>query len=188
MKRTILAVAVAALALTAPGALAAGPPTYSTCRILNARYDDVTGENVFAGIAVGVAVSDELRPATMTCEVRINGVPVSATPPGQGLGVISTYGEVVYAATERDVVELCTRVVWDDTGETFEVCDPTLLFAVPPKEVADIIRNHLFGTCVVPTEPCEGFCVVNLGTCGHGCFAVVNVRECDGVVTLYFDP
>lgn len=205
-KRLLIPLLGALLVASAPGASAHTPDAYD-CRILNARQDDVTGQGVFTGMAVGYAIAADGSVGTIRCDVRINGVVSDSTPTGTGQGVFATAGEITYTATETDVVEMCAYIEWGD-GHTFYGCSETILITVFPQEAADALQGAVdtanaqagcvtvvntgdcrSGVCLVNTGICEGgFCVVNLNYCGRGCVAVVNTGECGDRPNGWVDP
>ncbi|HVF06934.1 MAG TPA: hypothetical protein VNA20_19005 [Frankiaceae bacterium] len=96
------ALAAAALALTAPGALA-DQPTFD-CRLRSVQQDTVTG-GTFQGVLTALIVYAD-GPVSIRCFVTVNGVPrAQAAASGDRVAVAAE--EVSFAAGDSDVMRLC---------------------------------------------------------------------------------
>ncbi len=133
-KIAMASVAVGALALNAPAALADEPQF--GCNFRSVHQEDATGQN-FEGAAAGYVV--HTGPVTIRCEVRVNGAPASSTDTGSGSGAATIAGRITFAAGDTDVVTF-HAIATTEHGEHVKDYATTLI-QVPPQEVIDLINS-----------------------------------------------
>lgn len=106
------ALAIAALALNAPAALA-DAPTYE-CRLRWVRQGGVTGDS-FGGVLAGVIVHP--GPVSLRCRVTVNGV-TQGQAAASGDGVAVPAAEVSFTADDYAVVRVCADYTSTDGSGT----------------------------------------------------------------------
>lgn len=130
LKRTLTtAVAVGALALTAPAARAEHA-TFD-CRFVAVAEQTLTGgDENYVGYAVGYISSDAGEPVSIRCVVANEfNVILSGSPTGTGTGVAVTAGPVAFSPVPTAVVQLCAE--WLAGSEAGWTCFPTTRVDLP---------------------------------------------------------
>jgi hypothetical protein len=137
MRRTITALTVAAALAAGPGVPAAhadggsdylGGCGYTATSTSNGWDADVRAEVVVYSTVPG----DNPVSATVTCEIRVNGVP-RHTLAWSGTVVIAGSDSVSFAATGSDLIEVCETVDYTSNG------DPSVTTCEEPGTIFDDI-------------------------------------------------
>ena len=141
LKKILLAsLAVGALALNAPAAMA-DDPTYD-CGFNSLQQEATTGQN-YEGAVYGVVAHPGDTNVTITCYVQVNGSPAGNPVTGSGpAGFAVAGGQVTFEATPEDFVELCA-VATTSHGTTAPSCTESTSTQIPPQEVLDLINSFL---------------------------------------------
>lgn len=164
MRAALRPAAVALLALAAAAPAHGWPPNDGTYRgrcvlvAANEGHQVVTSPNHYAGWLSGAVTAhaptlghNPVDVTNLSCEVRVNGVPVASVPPGSGLGAATTQGPVAFVATDTDSVQVCALVdTLDAHGglRSFADCGPTRRVPVPTQPVVD----SLYAACMAATN------------------------------------
>ena len=105
------------------------------------------GQDTFTGAAYGYVGTASGGTVTVRCLVRVDGVEVSSTPTGSGLGFATASGQVTYTATDTQDVDICAAYTTPDgSGET---CDDTSVTQIPPQEIVDLTALPDFLLCPI---------------------------------------
>ena len=179
LKKILLAgIAVSALALNAPVAMADEPT--GNCGFESLQQEDATGQN-YEGVAYGYAVHADGGTVTVRCYVTVNGTEQSSTVPGTGTGVATTQGRVTFAAGDDDNVQLCTAITAH--GVTKTECGDSTSSQIPPQEVIDAI-DSVFDIIADATAPLDSIVCGLIKTAG----LIPVVNSATAVTTLYIAP
>ena len=127
MMRTLVAAAVTVAALAVP---AGADQVDAECGFLAVSDTDVSGD-AWEGVMYGAVTAPGEDAVTIRCEIRVNGVPVTATPTGgPAPGAAVTAGEIRYEASDVDSVESCAVYTTGHGAGTS--CRPTTTTTIPP--------------------------------------------------------
>jgi hypothetical protein len=142
----------AALVAMLLGAAAAAPATAADaarhqgeCGYETVSQEVVTGPDryvgaVWAAVVLYPATPGEVVSATVTCEVRVNGVPRWTSRPASGTGVVALVEPVELTLTDTDVVQLCTTVDYtSDATPTETTCPGAGWGDLPPEGHPDFV-------------------------------------------------
>ena len=189
MRRLLAAAATAALLVPGAAAHAAAASDYrGGCALDRARTapgDPGTWTAAVYALAVvhSEVTSDNPVSATVTCEVRVDGVRQGDALTFSGTGVVTGAGQVSYVAADDSLVELCETVDFtsDDTPTrtdcdpvSFSPWDPSCVFDVlnqlqrrepPPPAFCEVLQA-LIGLLPGPTEIDALVCAVTGGDVG----------------------
>ena len=147
--RGLVAAALALVLLPLAPAHAGSSRHEGDCSFDTVSQDDVTGEDRWTGIVFATVFlygrdHANVVNATVTCELRVNGVTRASTS-GWGSGVVAFADTLAYTATDGDHVDMCTTVDFtsDDTP-TLHHCGELTASQFPPQEVIDLL-DAVFG-------------------------------------------
>lgn len=132
---TLALAAGALLSASAPPALAADDSRhYGNCGFTSSQDATMTQQSgeIHAAVVVYSATHGNVVNATVTCEIRVDGVP-AASASGSGSGVIAFAEPLSYAAESDQYVELCTIVDYtSDWTPTTVDCPGAMTLEFPP--------------------------------------------------------
>lgn len=137
-KLMIASLAVGALSLNAPAALASHGQ--ADCGFDSLAQETATGgQDTYSGGAYGYVASPTPGEAVeVQCVIEVNGTPVSSTPTGTGTNFATTAGPISFTAADTDTVEICTRWKVGDEQENY-VCVGSTNTQIPPQEILDAL-------------------------------------------------
>ena len=163
MRALLRPAAVAVLALAAAAPAHGWPPNDGTYRgrcvlvAANEGHQVATSPNWYTGWLSGAVTAyaptlghNPVDVTSLSCEVRVNGVPAASIPPASGTGAATTNGPVVFFALDTDSVQVCALVdTLDAHGHprSFADCGPVRRALLPPQPVVD----SLYDACMAAT-------------------------------------
>jgi hypothetical protein len=137
--------AVGALALNAPAALAAAPAAVG-CRVNGVTQAVATGQDTWESAIEGYVVADAAdanKTATIKCEIRVGTSVRGATSVGTGNSAAAVAEHVQYTRALTETPTLCA--VWSvgSGGTSGTTCVPLTTQQIPPQEVLDALDGIL---------------------------------------------
>jgi hypothetical protein len=146
-RTTRIAGATLALALLAPGALPAHAADDSTftgqCGFDTVNQQTLNGDEwtgiTFANVVLTSRTHGNAVRGTITCDLRVNGVPRVATS-ASGTGVVILAAPLTFTATDTDNVDVCVRVDFtSDSTPTVYRCRAATTLQMPPQQMLDLL-------------------------------------------------
>lgn len=162
-KILVSALAVGALALQAPAALA-GHATYD-CNFTSVAQETATGgQDTYTGYAYGYIVSPTPgETVSIRCAILVDGTEVASTPTGTGTNAAFTQGPITYTASDSQDVKLVAY--WTAGNESGSQPYETTNSQIPPQEVLDALEA-IFDIVAEGTIPVDLLLCSTLTTAG----------------------